>query len=201
MDNIGKHLTWNLIRTKMEKGEKIEPADIVWAIILNGGKANKDAFTGNENVEKIDGAIKKFEETTKKTDAELRVQYDETKKEHIKSMDEQKTFFSSLQEKFKEVKTQINKGKIDSDIKEASISLMREYLEMLNREIISGEKFPDYDEWKKDKLSVASTQIGYLKQRIKNTKKDVAQNLKTWDKTEKAFPIPECMKEKQDGVS
>jgi len=200
MDNMGKQLTWNKIREKLEKGENINPGDIIWGILLNGGLSNKDAFLGQNMVDILEKNLKDHQEISAKDDSELKALYQEKKDAHFKELTESKAFFKKFQDRCKEIKIEINKSKVESDIKGASIVLMRDYLDMLNREIIASEKFPDYEDWKKDCLNVSNNQVGYLKQRIKKAKKDVVQNTKSWVKTENAFRIPEHLKEKDDGI-
>jgi hypothetical protein len=200
MDNIGRQLIWNRIREKMEKGEEIGAGDFVWGILLNGGLSTKEAFLGSESVEIIKTALKIHEDIISKKDNELKALYEEKKAEHIKELAESKEFFKKFQARCKEIKIKINKSKIDSAIKDAVINTMTDYLGMLNREIIALGEFQDFNEWKKDIINVSSNQIGYLKQRIKKTQNEIMKNTKTWDKTEKAFQIPEHLKEKDDGI-
>lgn len=200
MDNMGKQIVWQRIRGKLEKGEQVDPGDIIWGILLNGGLSNKGSFLGQNIVDSLEKALKDHQEISSKNDSELKALYLEKKDAHFKELTESKEFFKKFQDRCKEIKAEINGSKVDSDIKNASINLMRDYLDMLNREIISSEKFPDYEDWKKDCLNVSNNQVGYLKQRVKKAKKEVVQNVKLWDKTEKAFQIPEHLKQKDNGT-
>lgn len=199
MDVYGNRVLWNKIRTKLEKGEEITPNDIVWGVISNGGFKNRKDVLGDA-YESLSSNLKDHTEIVAKSEDELKALYKTREEEHDKELKDSKEFFKKLQDRFKEIKSELNKAKIGK-ISESCVEVMRGYLDMLNREIIQLSNFPTYEEWKKDVLDVSQSQVEFLKTRIKKAKKELDDNVKELEKLEKKFPIPDEMKAKFNGTN
>lgn len=193
MNDYSKRLLWQKIREKVEKNEKITMNEIVWGVITESGQVSRKHLAGADREEALTKQLEHYKTMLKKTPVEQRAVYDEQKASHDKNLQEAKDFFKKFQDQCKEIKAEVNKTKVTSNIKDVTISILRDYLEMLNREIQEETAFPDYDTWLKDNINIAENQLDYLRLKIKKAKKETEKNLKDIAKIEAEIPLPEGM--------
>ena len=194
MNDVSKRMLWQKIREKMDKNEKITMNEIVWGVITESGRVSRKHLAGADREEALTRQLEHYKTMLKKSAIEQRALYDEQKASHEKGLTEAKDFFKKFQDQCKEIKAEVNKTKVTSNIKEVTIGILREYLEMLHREIQEETAFPDYDTWLKDNINIAENQLDYLKLKIKKAKKETEKNMKDISKIEAEIPLPDGMK-------
>lgn len=186
MNPISRQIIWNSLVKKLESDQPLNSTDFVWDIMTNSGTVSKDDFLGNPKV--LEERIAKHSDILKMSEEDFRAKYDADMKILKEQIEQETAFRNKFETEAKRVLAEIRATKIIT-MKKIASQLLNEFLLKLDNEIASLKaNLIPYETWKRDTISVASSQVPYLKNLLKDVQKQSKEGQKLIDLVVASFP-------------